>query len=286
MISRIFCIIFHAILLLLYLVSTNAANSTVAPWLEKRSAGKAIKLEKLVERVMSKHKPKDFEPDGWSGRHHPDSRWAIFTAGMQKNLRPREVKFFVETARNAGFRDDIVVAILPETDQETLDTLKELKAIVYTIGIEARLLLYLTLSSNLLSLQCAISVAANFDICSMTKYGAKKVPIAMLRYFLYQWWAMKYSSGTRIMISDFRDVMFQSHPFYFRYPEWRPYQLTVFQEHFPNKVISRCSHNRGWIRNCYGDEGLALVQTNTVICSGVTFGTRNGIIGYVRQMMF
>lgn len=26
-------------------------------------------------------------------------------------------------------------------------------------------------------------------------------------------------------------------------------QLTVFQEFFPNKVISRCGHNRRWIRS-------------------------------------
>ena len=36
-------------------------------------------------------------------------------------------------------------------------------------------------------------------------------------------------------------------------------------------------------RNCYGPEGLAMVETNTVLCSGTTFGSRNAILGYVRR---
>ena len=221
----------------------------------------------MVERVIANHERGEFEPVNWSSRHHPNNRWAIFAVGMQKGLRPREVKLFVESARKAGFTDDIVLAIMPDTPQDTLDLLKQLSVVVYEVGVE-----------------CTKAKAAGFDVCSMNSHDAKEVPIAMLRYYLYQWWAIKYSPETRIMISDFRDVFFQSHPFYYRFPEWRPYQLTVFQEHFPNKVISRCGHNRRWIRNCYGTEGLAMIETNTVICSGVTLGTRDGIIGYVSVM--
>jgi hypothetical protein len=36
-----------------------------------------------------------------------------------------------------------------------------------------------------------------------------------------------------------------------------------------------------WLRNCFGDEGLALVETNTVLCSGTTFGSRDAVVGYV-----
>lgn len=34
--------------------------------------------------------------------------------------------------------------------------------------------------------------------------------INMIRYHLYQWWATKYSNNALVMISDFRDVFFQS----------------------------------------------------------------------------
>jgi hypothetical protein len=265
MISIFYTICVHLFFGLMTLSLCDGANATVATWLEKKSAMKAVKLAKLVDRVISKHTPiSDFREESWSSSHNSNSRWAIFTVGMMKSLQPREVKLFIETARKAGYTDDIVVAILPGAEQKTLDTLKALNAIVYVIDI-----------------QCTKATVNNFDFCSMTSFGAKEVPVAMLRYYLYQWWAMKYSSTTRIMMSDFRDVFFQTHPFYHRYPEWRPYGLTVFQEHFPNKIISRCGHNRRWIRNCYGEEGLALIETNTVICSGVSFGTRDAVIGYV-----
>jgi hypothetical protein len=55
----------------------------------------------------------------------------------------------------------------------------------------------------------------------------------------------------------------------------------VFQEAYPNKVIYRCVFNGGWISNCYGEEGLRKVGSNTVSCSGVTMGTRDAILAYV-----
>ena len=38
--------------------------------------------------------------------------------------------------------------------------------------------------------------------------------------------------------------------------------------------------NGGWIKECYGLEGLARVGSNTVSCSGVSIGTRNSILIY------
>ena len=107
--------------------------------------------------------------------------------------------------------------------------------------------------------------------------------INMIRYYLYQWWALLYSNEALIMISDFRDVFFQSNPFLYRTYEWLPpdYSLIVFQEPYPNKVIYRCPFNSGWIAACYGEKAMKKIGSNTVSCSGVSMGTRDGILVYV-----
>ncbi len=51
-------------------------------------------------------------------------------------------------------------------------------------------------------------------------------------------------------------------------------------------MIYRCQYNGGWIQNCYGDKALELVGSNPVSCSGVSLGSRNAIIVYVRSYLF
>jgi len=46
------------------------------------------------------------------------------------------------------------------------------------------------------------------------------------------------------------------------------------------QVINRCPFNGGWIRSCYGEEGLQRIGTHTVSCSGVTLGTRDAMLVY------
>mmetsp|Transcript_4104 Transcript_4104/g.6356 ORF Transcript_4104/g.6356 Transcript_4104/m.6356 type:complete len:394 (-) Transcript_4104:103-1284(-) len=261
-------ILFVVVFLMTIIECCMGQNASVGAWMERKSITKAKKLQSLVERVEREHGiPANLTRESWSAPHRPNSRFAIFTVGMQHNLRPREVKMFLGTARKAGFDDDIVVAVYPEMDQDTKNELKLKNAVVYAV-----------------SAACGGQSPKFF--CSFTHLGTNSMPVAMLRFYLYQWWAQLYSSNTVIMVADFRDVFFQMHPFYYKYPEWRPpaVQLTVFQEFHPNKVISRCGHNRRWIRNCYGEEGLAKIETNTVICSGITIGTRDALIGYTNLM--
>jgi hypothetical protein len=96
---------------------------------------------------------------------------------------------------------------------------------------------------------------------------------------------MKYSSESRILLSDFRDVFFQQNPFSFRRRDWQDHQLIIFLEHHPTKVIQRCPFNNGWIENCYGTAAIDMIGTNTPSCSGVTFGTRDAILAYTYLML-
>lgn len=83
-----------------------------------------------------------------------------------------------------------------------------------------------------------------------------------------------------MMIADTRDVIFQSDPFAYQRNEWENSELVLFLESQPNKVINRCIYNGGWVRSCYGEEALKRIGHNPVSCSGVSMGSRNGIMVY------
>ena len=89
-----------------------------------------------------------------------------------------------------------------------------------------------------------------------------------------------YEEKSKLMITDTRDVIFQSDPFAYQRNEWEDSELVLFLESQPNKVINRCTYNSGWIRGCYGEAALNKVGHNPVSCSGVSMGSRNGIVVY------
>ena len=112
--------------------------------------------------------------------------------------------------------------------------------------------------------------------------------VNMLRIFMYKQWAMKYDKEAIIMLSDANDVVFQSNPFNYQPKHWAPprYQLTVFQEAYPNKMIYRCGFNSGWIESCYGTEALNSVKHNPVSCSGTVMGSRDGVLVLVSILIY
>jgi hypothetical protein len=82
-----------------------------------------------------------------------------------------------------------------------------------------------------------------------------------------------------VMISDLRDVVFQGDPFAGQLAD-----LEVFLE----EEHVRCStpgFNSRWLRDLYGEEGLAALGDAVVSCSGVTIGSRDGMVGYLRAMV-
>lgn len=118
--------------------------------------------------------------------------------------------------------------------------------------------------------------------CKFDAGSAESYSVNMMRFYLYQWWSMIYEEDSLILVSDFRDVFFQSNPFDYKRETWGPpnYQLVVFLEAFPNKMIYRCPHNSGWIKDCYGSDALSVVSDNMVSCSGITIGTRDALLVY------
>ena len=113
----------------------------------------------------------------------------------------------------------------------------------------------------------------------------EELPITLIRSFIYQHWALKYPDTTYIMMSDFRDVFFQSNPFTMKnkYLEWGPnaYDVVFFAEHHPNRDISRCPRTSAFLINCYGRITLDRIGASPILNNGIVFATRNASLIYV-----
>lgn len=181
--------------------------------------------ENLFNRFLlraEKYKPpSSFIPDSLSIQQHRDVSTAVFSVGMIANLTSPVVSLFLGTLRKTGFDGDAVVAYLNDVSMDVIETSRKHDSIIYkpkyTINeLPGKLLLF-----------------------EMDGLSGSKGTIAMMRYYLYLWWASKYKSHTTIFLADFRDVLFQSNPFKYMSNLWSPpaAQLTVFLEPLPLKVI-------------------------------------------------
>jgi hypothetical protein len=81
-----------------------------------------------------------------------------------------------------------------------------------------------------------------------------------------------------ILVSDTRDVVFQSDPF----AEYPKHDLEFFAE---PELFRNCQHNRPWIYTFYGMERLVQMEPEYVICSGTTMGTRSAMMHYFTAMV-
>jgi hypothetical protein len=104
--------------------------------------------------------------------------------------------------------------------------------------------------------------------------------IACSRYFYYLSFLRAHAAEfDRAMLTDVRDVIFQRDPF-----DWRsPAPLQFFLEHRA-VTIGTQSGNALWVRNAYGEAELARIGHQRVSCSGITFGTTGGMLGYLAAM--
>ena len=234
----------------------------------RKTLKKYERMKQMVGKIDAARLPLDahVKPDTGAA-HNKDVNHVVMAAAMNLQTSVRKVNMFAGTLRKTGYDGDIVVAILPGTQVDVVKAFHKYKCIVYTIKVFC-------------------SGQKSDTVCSFAENDKNQFSLAMIRFYLYEFWAIKYSEATLMMLSDFSDVLFQSNPFTYRPYDWQPptAHLAVFLEHHPSKVIERCIFNGGWIRSCYGDEALSRVGTNTVSCSGTTMGVRDAIVVYTHLM--
>lgn len=198
---------------------------------------------------------------------HNSSAQAIFSCALTTTHVGQDALYFAGSARRAGFTGDIVVGVLPGMTDAFMQRLKEYNTTIYTVNTE-----------------CVGKVGTNIQC----HYGTHvDVPVTLFRYYVYQYWALKYSKQSVILLADFRDVIFQTNPFNYKTTDWKPphFDLTVFQEAHPNRVINRDIASGTNIQNCYGKEVFRTIGSNTISSSGVVFGSRDAIVAYVSILL-
>ena len=96
------------------------------------------------------------------------------------------------------------------------------------------------------------------------------------RYFAYRQFIRDTAAEyNQVLMTDVRDVFFQSDPFAIRHP--RPVCISLED----TRIKWEPTHNQRWLRDIYGEDVLADVTENFVACSGTTIGTMQGVAAYL-----
>lgn len=223
------------------------------------------KAEKLQQLLTTMPPPSTYKlkiTHNTASKPITPSNNVIMTAALSSTYTARDVSHFVGTARRTGFKGDIVVAILDKIEDKTLQRLYRFNATVLTVHDTA---------------------CSGRDNILCTFMGRADIPVTLLRFFVFQDLLARYSPQSKVLLSDFRDVIFQSDPFRYKplMNVWqRSNQIFMFQETHPNRVINRDSQNLYWISLCYGNGVARTIGTNTISTSGLVLGSRDAALAY------
>mmetsp|Transcript_8636 Transcript_8636/g.12885 ORF Transcript_8636/g.12885 Transcript_8636/m.12885 type:complete len:528 (+) Transcript_8636:58-1641(+) len=216
-------------------------------------------------------------PTTWGARHNLTyGNNAIFTMAVVQGLGKDDTESFSSTVNNLllylhtarkVFDGDIVIALEAESgglSEEVKAILRFYRAVVYELPTDL------------------CSKATNSIFCGSAD---ERVPASVFRFYFFELWASMYPENSLILITDFRDVFFQSNPFTYRTNHWHPeHQLVLFKEFHPNMVIGRCRFNRLQMEDCYGLEALRLLGQHVIVSSGAALGSRDAVLVWARHM--
>ena len=197
-------------------------------------------------------------------------------------IAPRMAKSFTQSLRNTGYTGDIVVATVSTLTlaDGIIDVFKKTDCIMYPVDLSCT-------SMSTTSSDHRSTTSAIYDVlqrCQFRGVAGTGYPIPLIRYYLYIWWATLYDSNAIILLTDFSDVLFQSNPFEYITHIWThpKYQLTVFQEAFPNRMLYRNRLNKGFIEECYGSNVVQSIGHNPISSVGTVLGVKDAVFAYVR----
>ena len=112
-----------------------------------------------------------------------------------------------------------------------------------------------------------------------TRFALPQLSFQASRYHNYQEFLGRYGDNyEKVMISDLRDVLFQSDPFATPWPA----DLVFAQE---RRRVSDCKINQSWIVQAYGEAMADNLRFCMISCSGTTFGTVNAMQRYLALMI-
>jgi hypothetical protein len=112
-----------------------------------------------------------------------------------------------------------------------------------------------------------------------TRFALPQLNFQASRYHNYQEFLGRYGDDyDKVMITDLRDVLFQSDPFATPWPA----DLVFAQE---RRRVGDCTSNQGWIAQAYGEAMADNLRYCMISCSGTTFGTVHAMQRYLELMI-
>lgn len=192
---------------------------------------------------------------------------------------------FLESLRRSGYRGDIAL-IVDASMRERLSASPVLDG-VELLGVpywarcrtpvfhprNLRSLPWLPLQlSGWLGMQAAPRAQAE-------RWACKFFHPQISRYFVFRDYLVAHPYQ-RVLLSDVRDVLFQSNPF-----ETLPQRGLAVSMESTQYAIAEEPWNSSWIRTGYGNDMLRTVGDNPVSCAGVTYGDGNAMRRYLDLMI-
>lgn len=109
-----------------------------------------------------------------------------------------------------------------------------------------------------------------------------RLPVAFndvinFRHYLYYDFLKRNKAIDAVMLSDVRDVVFQSDPF-----DMLNDKITVAVE---DNTMEGCAINSNWMKSIFGEEYFTKVAKQKIICAGTTIGTYQSILAYEEEMI-
>lgn len=185
------------VVLIVVLLSVKAIESTAF------QRGVLVAASRLPIKVYPNYTVPILAPWNQSQAHNPLARTAVFAVNFPDdifgfyNFGP-----FLSSLRK--YHDgDVVLAVPSNSPLHYLHKLIQFDVVVYIMPLQSM--------ENLNGVTCYYFNDMSPD---------KAVPLAQIRYIMYQFWALKYPKRTNILVSDFRDVFFQSNPFIYNKQSW------------------------------------------------------------------
>jgi hypothetical protein len=177
--------------------------------------------------------------------------------GMAKGLDAAGVYRFVRSLRTHSPSVDIVIF----TDQATLASNELLPWVYKEYGVTVQLFEVAQLPAQLQG------------------YHPSSYRWVLMRDYMR---ALPAPTGP-VFFADVRDTVFQGDLFARLQGQGEPVGFYAFQEQRPG-TIAACGWNSGWVKDCFGAEGLSKVGGNVISCSGTSLAGWQDALAYVELM--
>ena len=212
------------------------------------------------------------------GAHRPDQDVVMTVA---RGYELPQIIYFIKSLLETGFKGDIVVGMAPSMSNETKAFLthhsNHNNVVTYEIPLECGRPMRGTLCNVVDMFQ-----ATEYDGSTiMLKDLRQRRVVAQLRFEYYWAWTTEYSSTSRILITDSRDVYFQTNPF----TNLTKNMETTLHVYEDTDKIKNNIPETNWIRNIYNQTMLDEIGDLPGICSGTTIGGQPAMEMYNRAMV-